>query len=262
MSIVLRREPLVLRIEPPSLNNRKRARVSSTVSRWCTTRSARLLLTFRLSLTFACLLFGLGYPAVASAKRLPKLTSVQLDALAKGRVLVRMLPAPKGSKVGIGKAHGVAEGSSDALVHMLLDIAQYQHYMLRIKRSQQVKQVGKVRYGLIETRLPWPVRDGWIYFALSYKHRGGGVFELRWSMRNGTFKRYQCYALIEPWDARNDKVAITYKVHAEPKVYAPAMLLNKAVRRNAEMFLHRARVRIKALKAAKKIPADVAKRYR
>ncbi|PID38004.1 MAG: hypothetical protein CSA24_00695 [Deltaproteobacteria bacterium] len=219
-------------------------------------------LTLALSLATSLLLSLATSTAAEARTRLPKLTTKQLDALEKGRVLVQMLPAPKGSKVGVGEALGIAEGSSDALVHMLLDIASYQHYMLRIKTSRLIKQVGKVRYGLIETRLPWPLRDGWIAFKLTFNHLGKGVYELRWAMSSGTFKRYRGFARIEPWDEQNDKVAITYRVHAETKTYAPAALLNRAMKRNAEMFLHRVRLRIKALKRAGTIPGDVARRYR
>ena len=213
--------------------------------------------------TVALLVGALSSASTAFAETpLPKLPKAKLQALVRGRVLVDSLPVPKGCKANVARAMGIAEGSSDAIVHMLLDVARYDEYMIRILKSQWLRRSARSVFGRIEIDLPWPASDAWVIFELRYKHLGRGVFELRWKMRQGTLARYWAYALIEPWDGRNDKVALTYRVIAEPNCYAPKGMLNRGVRRGAEMFLHRVRIRIKKLRRQGKIPKNLSGRYR
>lgn len=192
-----------------------------------------------------------------------QLTPTQRERVGRGDVLTFSLPPPKGGGVRIGKAVGIVEGSTEAIVHTLMDVARYKFYLPRIKGSRFVRRADQhTVFGVAETSLPWPARDAWCYFRLTYKALGKRVFELRWTMRNGTMKRYQGYARLEPWDERGDKAIMTYKTLFEPKTAAPDSILSKGVRKAAEMFLHRTRMRVKALVRFKKLPADLQQRYR
>ncbi|MCK5799471.1 MAG: hypothetical protein KAI47_19905 [Deltaproteobacteria bacterium] len=200
--------------------------------------------------------------AETGANALPKLAPRQLNAVLRGRVLVFSLPPPKDCTVRLGKAIGIAEGSSDALLHLILDVARYREYLPRIKASRFLRREGKAIIGFVEMSLPWPVSDAWCTYRLTYAHKGHGIYELFWTMKRGTLKRYQGHALIEPWNKTNDKAVITYELLVEPDSRAPTSLLSRGVRHSAEMFLHRVRIRIKTLKRQKKIPANIQRRYR
>lgn len=216
----------------------------------------RRALPVLLGLTMLVVL-GTAQPAAA------RLTAAERERVGRGDVLTFSLPPPKGGGVRIGKAVGIVEGSTEAIVHTLMDVARYKFYLPRIKGSRFVRRADQhTVFGVAETSLPWPARDAWCYFRLTYKALGKRVFELRWTMRNGTMKRYQGYARLEPWDERGDKAIMTYKTLFEPKTAAPDSVLSKGVRKAAEMFLHRTRMRVKALVRFKKLPADLQQRYR
>lgn len=187
----------------------------------------------------------------------PQLKPELQQKIERGQVIAQSLPAPEGSQIKIGKAMGIAEGSPKELVHMLMDIKRYKHYFPRVKDSRFVKKIGKDVFGVIETTLPWPLKDAWVYVKISYKAKANDVYEMNWVMQNGTLKTYQGYILIQPWDTHKNKCLVTYKTIVEPKTIASNDMISKGTKRGAELIMHRIRIRIKALKKFKAFPKDL-----
>jgi ribosome-associated toxin RatA of RatAB toxin-antitoxin module len=206
-----------------------------------------------------CLLFACVLGFAASAQAFPKLPPKERAIVLRGDVVSYAIKPPGGGNLKMGKAIGIVEGSPEAVVHTLMDIGRYRFFLPTVKGSRQTKRKDPSVWGVVETTLPWPARDAWAYLKITYKHRGGGVFEMHWKMRNGTLKQYKGYALIEPYD---DKCTLTYQILVEPKTSAPDSVLSKGARRVAEMVLHRVRLRLKALRRFKKIPKGLRARYR
>lgn len=203
-------------------------------------------------LSCAVILFGTQRLAAAT----PQLAPRQRARIASGEVLTMSLAAPSGSKIKPGKAIGLVEGSPEEVLYTLLDIARYRYFVPLVKGSRLVKRRKGAIYGVIETRLPWPVKDAWAYLKVTYGSADRTSYTASWKMINGTLKRYVAAALIEPWKTRSHMSVLTYQVIAEPKTAAPDALLTKGMRHAAEMALHRIRLRVKALRKFKKMPGD------
>mgnify|MGYP001827775844 CR=1 FL=1 len=165
-------------------------------------------------------------------------------------------------KVMMGKAVGTVADVPEAVLHTVVDVARYKHFLPRIKGSRLVRRRGNQVYAVVESALPWPVRDAWVYVKLVYHRRGGRAYEVKWKMINGTMNQYFGRALIQPWNDDASHTLLTYEVMAEPKTAAPDSVISRGVRKVTEVFTHRLRMRVAALRKYRKLPADLARRYR
>ncbi len=105
-------------------------------------------------------------------------------------------------------------------------ISQAQHYHHFVPRMTESRRVGKGLY-LLKSNLPWPAKDSWAKVKL-VKGKRGNTYVLTWSMQQGTFKRFEGSAWIQP--AGNGKSLLTYQLLAVPSTIAPDKLLSKAMR--------------------------------
>jgi ribosome-associated toxin RatA of RatAB toxin-antitoxin module len=212
--------------------------------------------THRISIVVApwfCLACGVATaaPSVdpATAKRLKKWEVISASEKVENQ------------KVMMGKAVGTVADVPEAVLHTVIDVARYRHFLPRIKGSRIVRRRGNQVYAVVESALPWPVRDAWVYVKLVYHRRGGRSYEVKWKMINGTMNQYFGRALIQPWNDDASHTLLTYEVMAEPKTAAPDSAVSKGVRHVAEIFVHRLRMRVRALRKYNKFPADLLARY-
>jgi ribosome-associated toxin RatA of RatAB toxin-antitoxin module len=151
-------------------------------------------------------------------------------------------------------AIGLFNDIPEALLYLVMEAGKYEHFLPRVTESRVVKRRGDALYAVIHTDLPWPVKDCWVYIRLTRHRIGGRVYEVRWEMLNGTMKRYEGKARIEPWNEKGTRTLLTYSMIAEPRSSAPDTLIAKGLRRIAETITHRARLRLKALRKYDKLP--------
>ncbi|MCC6749711.1 MAG: hypothetical protein IT371_18740 [Deltaproteobacteria bacterium] len=201
-------------------------------------------------------------PARPSRAHPPQgLSPQQLAQLARWEVLASSEQV-SGAGVMQGKALGLFQEVPEALVHTILDIGRYKFYLPRMKSSRVVKVQGPHTFAVLETDFPWPVRDAWVYIKMTYTRTGARSYRLRWWMENGTLKQYTGEAEIVPFDAQATRTLLTYKLLAQPKTAAPDGVISKGVRRVAEVFVQRLRLRIQALRKYNKLPAGLLSLYR
>ena len=163
----------------------------------------------------------------------------------------------KALRIPRGKAIGVINDVPEAVVYVLTHIEELEHFIPRIKNSRVTKRTGYHTYAVLHSDLPWPVKDAWVYIKMTRYDKPGRVYAFKWWMLNGTMRRYQGEALIEPWDKAAKKTVITFSLSAEPVTAAPDALVIPGVKQIAETFVHRIRMRLKALRKHKKLPAGM-----
>ena len=202
------------------------------------------------------ILLAAGGPAWAK----PALTADELARLHRWEVLEYSQKLP-GSDVMTGKAVGIIPDIPEAVVYVVEDVGRYKFFLPRIKESRVVKRRGTQVSAVLETKLPWPVKDAWAYVLFSRQKLKGRRYVVRFSMRNGTLKSFGGTVLIEAY-RRKDGVThsfVTYKLLTEPRTSAPDSRISEGVRRVTAQFVHRIRMRLTALRKFKKLPAALKK---
>jgi hypothetical protein len=195
-------------------------------------------------------------PAAVLAK--PNLDAESLGKLDKGEVLP-FTQKVAGSNVLEGKAIGVFEDVPEAVVHVLLDLDKYKHYLPRIKDSRIVKKRGWHTFGVLETSLPWPAKDSWAYIKYTRYDKPGRVYEIKWWMVNGTLNQFTGSALVEPWNKDATRSVLTYTMLFEPKTSAPYSMISDGVKRVTRIIVDRTRLRLQALRKFNKLPKELLK---
>lgn len=152
--------------------------------------------------------------------------------------------------------------SPEAVLFTLLDIGRYKNFIPRIKDSRLVKQGANTRHAVLETAMPWPVKDAWVYVKYTYKTLGPHKYQLTWNMINGTMKQYRGEATIEPWRHKNYHSRISYKLIASLNTAAPDSVVRPGIRKVAEIVMHRVRMRVVALRKFNKLPPNLSLLYR
>ena len=203
------------------------------------------------ALLAACLVLALGAPLHASSRS--ALDPKQIAALERGEVL-ELSRKVAGSRVMLGKAIGIIEDVPEAVLHVLLAVDRYKHFLPRVTESRITRRRGWHTYAVIHSSMPWPVKNAWVYFKLTRTDRPKRVFKLKWHMLNGTMKSWEGSALIEPWTADGKRSLVTYKLLAEPRTAAPDSLISSGVKRVTATILHRVRLRLAALRKFKRLP--------
>ena len=201
----------------------------------------------------AALIAGLLLTSASPAPARPKLSAEHIKAIEHGKVL-EFSQKVKGSGVMMGKAIGIVEDVPEAVLYVLLAVDKYKHFLPRVTGSRITKRRGWDSYAVIHTDLPWPVKDVWVYLKLTRTDKPGRVYAIRWWMLNGTMKKYEGSALIEPYSRDGKQTVLTYKLLAEPQTSAPDSMISNGIKRVASTILHRVRLRLKALRKYKKLP--------
>jgi len=201
------------------------------------------------------LVWGTGGRALAY----PKLTPAQHAAIQQGWILETKENVP-GSSVKAGRAVAIFNDAPEAVTWTMLQVEKFKHYLPRVKDSRIVKRKGWSTYAVIETSLPWPVKDAWVYIKMTRKDKPGRAFEITWSMINGTMKSYHGSVLIEPWNKAGTKTIVTYQMLAHPKTSAPDSMISNGIKQIVGIFVYRTRMRLLALRKFKKLPPGLLRR--
>ena len=159
----------------------------------------------------------------------PQLSQEHVAQIERGDVL-EFSQKSKGTKVMTGKAIGIIKDVPEAVLYVLVGLDKYKHFVPRVTESRITRQKGWDTYAVINTDLPWPVKDCWAYIKLTRQDKAGRVYEAEWSMINGTMKSYRGSALIEPWSKDGKRTVITYKLLFEPQGAAPDSMISEGVR--------------------------------
>ena len=215
----------------------------------------------RLCATRVLLLVFVGLTGPRAAHARPQLAAPDARRIASWEVVSYSLQAPDGG-VRRGKAIGRIAAAPEAVLHAILEIGKYKSFLPAMKDSREIRRSAQRIWGVIETALPWPARDAWVYVELSYRHKGARTYEARWKMINGTMKQYYGSALVEPWGDGLEHSVLSFEILAEPKTAAPDSVLSRGTRRVAEVFVHRLRMRVAALGKYGRLPRDLSLRYR
>ena len=209
-----------------------------------------------LGLSVLLILLAASSPAWAR----PALTADELKRLQRWDVLEYSQKLP-GSDVMTGKAVGIIPDIPEAVVYVIEDVGRYKYFLPRIKESRVVKRRSTKVWAVLETKLPWPVKDAWAYVLFSRQKLKGRRYVVRFSMRNGTLKSFSGTALVEAYRRKDGAVHsfITYKLLTEPHTSAPDSRISHGVKRVTTQFVHRVRMRLTALRKFKKLPAVLKK---
>lgn len=203
------------------------------------------------------LIAALVQPREVSAR--PVVTAQQRARLDRWEVLEQDRKVP-GTEVRMGHSVGIIPDMPEAVLHVLEDIARYRYWVPHCKTSRVVRRRGSDTYAVLETDLPWPVKDAWAYLRFTRTVRKGRSFEVRWWMRNGTLKAFTGVVNIAPWRSDGSRTVVTHQLLLEPNTSAPASTVSRGVKHGAAIFVHRLRMRVTALRKFNKMPASLKRR--
>ena len=212
------------------------------------TTTTRSTATPRIAL-LTLVLASLPGPALAR----PTLPPADQAKLERGEVVTYSNKVPN-SKVQTGKAIYIIPDTPEAVAYVLAAVDRYKGYMPRVKDSRIYKRSGAHTYAVVETDLPWPVKDCWVSLKYTQQVRPGRVHDIRWWMLNGTMKQYTGSAYIEPWDKDGKKSVITYELLADLKTAAPDKMISDGVKDIAATVVRTFKLRLAALRKFKKMP--------
>lgn len=198
----------------------------------------------------AALLALVLVPRVGRA--VPRLSKDQRYAVEHGHVL-DYADRQEGASAISAHSIAVVDDIPEAVMHVILDVARYRYWVPKIKESRVTKRRGWSIYSVVETDLPWPVKDAWAYLKLTRQDRPGRVFEARWEMLNGTMKRYSGSVRVEPYKGNPKKSFVTYRLTAELKTAVPDAAIRKGVKAVVRVFVQRLKLRLRALRKFKKL---------
>jgi ribosome-associated toxin RatA of RatAB toxin-antitoxin module len=201
------------------------------------------------TLLFLSLLISLS-PTASARPTLPAADQAKLE---KGQVLSYSMKV-QGSKVMSGKSIYLIPDTPEAVAHVLCDVEKYKSYMPRVKESRVYKRQGVHFFAVVETDLPWPVKDCWVSLKYTRVDKPGHVIEAKWWMLNGTMKTYTGSALIEPWDKDGKRSVVTYELQADLKTSAPDSMISDGVKEIAGTVVQTIKLRLAALRKYNKLP--------
>lgn len=129
----------------------------------------------------------------------------------------------EGSSLWAARAMVLLRAPTTIVKEILTDVAAYKSFVPRTTAS---RKVGDGRY-VIEMDLPWPVNKAWAYISMRTSTRDG-IYVVQWKMLNGTLKRYDGVAWIQPWGP--NQTLLTYQLLAIPNVAAPDGLMKTGLK--------------------------------
>ncbi len=191
-------------------------------------------------------------PALAGTSK-PLVTEKMRQEMEKGWVMeYQEKDAAKG--VAQWTAMGIVDDVPEAVLYVLISFDKYKHFIDRMKNTRIIKRKGYDLFVVAETKLPWPVKDAWVYFKVTRTHLPGRVYELKFEKINGTMKQYTGWARVEPWSEDGKRTLLTYSLKFEPETGAPVAVIDKGVWSVAIHVVKRIRLRLKALRKFNKVP--------
>lgn len=199
----------------------------------------------------ALLTLTLALPVTAHAR--PTLPAADNARLQRGEPLTYSNRVA-GAKVTTGKAIYLIPDTPEAVAYVLTAVDKYKAFMPRVKESRIYKRVGVHMFAVVETDLPWPIKDCWVSLKYTQQNKPGRVFDVRWWMLNGTLKQYTGSALIEPWDKDGKKTVITYELLADLKTAAPDSMISDGIKDVAKTVVQTFKLRLAALRKFGKMP--------
>ena len=145
-----------------------------------------------------------------------------VDSLKAGGIPAVSVPV-EGSSIWAGRAMVLLKAPTTIVKDILTDVASYKSFVPKTTAS---RKVGDGRY-VIEMDLPWPVNKTWAYISMRTQVREG-IYVVQWKMLNGTLKRYDGVAWIQPWGT--NQTLLTYQLLAVPNVAAPQGLMQNGLK--------------------------------
>jgi hypothetical protein len=198
----------------------------------------------------------LGSLAAADANAAPRLDPKRMERLAKGEIIIFSFDDPK---EGVrGKAIGIVDAPPEQLFGVLRDYEAYREFVPQVRRSQRVRSLGAMQdLVLVETSLPWPIRNAWSVSRFVAKQQKGPVFEIRWRMVQGNMRSNSGYVYLEPWGPGGRQTAVTYEMGANPTRLASDTVLHRGMRLATRGMLRALRKRVEALRIAGRLAPKV-----
>ncbi len=154
-------------------------------------------------------------PSAASANEM-------VESLKAGGIPAVSVPV-EGGGLWAARAMVLLKASTTVVKEILTDVAAYKSFVPRTTAS---RKVGDGRY-VIEMDLPWPVNKAWAYISMRTGVRDG-IYVVQWKMLNGTLKRYDGVAWVQPWG--KDRTLLTYQLLAIPNVTAPDGIMRSGLK--------------------------------
>jgi ribosome-associated toxin RatA of RatAB toxin-antitoxin module len=182
---------------------------------------------------------GLGLLAAAPIDARADLKS----ALMQGQIVAISVPGYRGVKPG--RAMGIVDAPAELVTQIIARFDKYREFVPRITGSRRVKPDRFV----VRSKMPWPVSHTWVYLRLQ---RGvkKGVHTLQWRMENGTLKKYEGVAWIQPYG--KSRALLTYQMLAVPHTVAPNALLSYGMREAAKSMVQAVRKRASKIVAQRR----------
>src|SRR5262249_20107779 len=132
------------------------------------------------SVSVAALVALLGAPAGAR----PNLSDDGMKRL--GRYDVLTFNDPAGNGINKGKAIGIFDATPDEVYRVLTDFEKYPEFAPRVTSSRVVDRQGDKRtFVMLQTNLPWPVSDAWVYAQFEHEQLPGATYRIRFFQVKG-----------------------------------------------------------------------------
>lgn len=189
--------------------------------------------TTTIMLTAAAAVLLISTPALANETR---------RKLMAGDVLVTSVR--QGGGVKAGRAMAMINASPAQVYNVITQVQYYREFVPRMVGSDKVD---KGIY-LLKSNLPWPAKDSWARVKM-VKGKRSGVYIVNWTMKQGTFKKFEGTAWIQP--AGKGRTVLTYQLLAVPDTIAPDALLSKVMKQVTEDMTYAIRDRVDDLLAGR-----------
>ncbi len=150
-----------------------------------------------------------------------------------------------------GKAIGLFDATPNEVYRIASDYARWSEFMPKVKRSEVVSWSGSDC--LVSTTAELKLLgESWVEARYHHEALAGETYRIDFQMVRGSMRQYFGRILIEPYVLPSGqlKTTVTYELVAEPNVYAPRGMLNRAIKRTASNSVHALRQRINDLHAA------------
>lgn len=193
------------------------------------------------------LVAGLLLGANARANARPQLPATENDRLVRYDVLSYGDPHKGG--IDRAKAIGLFDATPDEVFRTATDYNHWAEFMPKIKRSEIIAWSGNDFTVSTTAELKF-LGESWLEATYHHEHLPGEVYRVRFEMVRGQMRQYLGSILIEPYVIHGQtKAALTFELVAEPNLYAPKGLLNRAIKRMASNSVHALRQRVNDLHA-------------
>ena len=140
-------------------------------------------------------------------------------ALLSGKILTLSVPT---RGIWPGRAMAIVDAKAEKVFKLLTRVSTYKSFVPRIVDS---KKVTKNVFDLVG-KFPWPIKKAKVRVKVQ-KGQRGRTYVMAWKMVEGSFKKYEGAAWIQPF---GDRCILTYQMLMVPKIIAPEALMTKGLR--------------------------------